>query len=204
MPHQQFVSQLNEITEVLIKETRTNNLEHKFIVPGWIGFIQECIICHNKEKALKRPLYNGLGYLECANYIMDCVDNACKARVKSTPNFRKSNTDPENLEILTATVRAIDIWMSIYPEIAFDPTIPVSKNCVTTPCRKIQNVVYDSLSTIMDISEDKIVHPDKTKKRKNIYSISEINKNTLGNRMAGIICNLLLVTVIICIFDSLF
>lgn len=155
MAYKQYLAELNELTSTLCLKPQTVGFAHKFFVPGWIGFIQECIVDNKMSKAAKQPIYNGLNFYECGNLIIELTQKACDARIKSEDFNGKDNENVDNLAILNSSLSAIDAWVNVFPEIAFWKNRYIDGGkFVTSPLYIIQGNVKLSLATILDIPKD--------------------------------------------------
>jgi len=189
MSHQQYISELNDITSTLSKLPQKVGLSHKFYVPGWVGFIQECIVKNNMNKLAKIPVYKGLGYFETGNRIAELVEKACEDRVNSTDNFVKESDNPDNLEILASASHALETWGNLYPEIAFWMNQKIDDRHVTSAYGIIQRNVKDSMSKIMDFPKESF-----SSKSSSSFG-SEIK--AMGNQIAAMLCNVLVLAAVL-------
>ncbi len=195
MAYQEYINQLNSLADSMASKPQTVGFVHKFFVPGWIGFIQECIVENKMSKAAKQPLYNGMGYLECGDKIAELVDKACKARIESEPSFTKSNEDDTNLQILSASLNALDAWTHVYPEIAYWMNQRINDQYVTNALGIIQGNVKNSISTIMDVPCEKISN-------KSSSFASEMK--AMGGQIAAILCNIIVFAAVFSLLATIF
>ncbi|MDE6754365.1 MAG: hypothetical protein K2J82_07120 [Muribaculaceae bacterium] len=146
------IDDLKHLTDALETIPSTVGISPKFIIPGFIGCIQEMITEARMSKYINRPIYNNKNYFDCANYIMDIVDEICKIR-ETLPDFKgKTSEDPINFEILEVSYNAIGAWENIYPEIANWVNQKVD-NKTTSILYVLEKNVSDSLSEIMVVPE---------------------------------------------------
>lgn len=195
MPHQKYIDQLDEMTIILSQKPQTVGFVHKFFVPGWIGFIQECFVEDKMSKVAKRPIYNGLGYFECGERIIELVSNACKARTESNPEFTKSNDDVDNLRILSSAMNAMAAWTNVYPEIAKWMNRKVGNRYVTSALGIIQRDVKKSISSIMDV-------PSEGNNNRSSSFMREIKD--LGKSIAAYTCNMIIFCAIFSVLIAVF
>lgn len=195
MPHQKYIEQLDEMTTVLSQKPQAVGFVHKFFVPGWVGFIQECFVESKMSKAAKQPIYNGLGYYECGDRIIELVSSACKARTESNPEFTKSNDDINNLRILSSAMNAMEAWTNVYPEIAYWMNRKVGDDYVTNALGVIQGNVKESISTIMDVPAERISN-------KSSSFTSEMK--AMGGQIAAMFCNILVFAAIAGLISTIF
>ena len=195
MDYRDYISQIDELAEVLEKKPQTVGFVHKFFVPGWIGFIQECIVENKMSKAAKQPIFNGMGYLECGDKIAELVDKACTARTQNDKAFVKSNDNPENLAILSSAMNALDAWTHVYPEIAYWMNQKVNDSYVTNALGIIQGNIKKSLSTIIDV-------PSERMSNKSNSFTSEMK--AMGGQIAAMICNVIVLAAIFGLLGSIF
>lgn len=195
MAYQEYINQINNLADTLAKKPQTVGFVHKFFVPGWIGFIQECIVENKMSKVAKQPIYNGMGYLECGNKIAELVDKACRARIESDPNFAKSNDDSANLQILSASLNALDAWAHVYPEIAYWMNQKINDQYVTNALGIIQGNVKNSISTIMDVPSEKISN-------KSSSFASEMK--AMGGQIAAMFCNVIVFAAVFSLLAAIF
>jgi hypothetical protein len=195
MDHKQYVDELNDITLVLSKIPQKLGFSHKFYVPGWIGFIQECIVESKMNRIAKLPIYNGLGYFECADKIIELVSKACESRKNSVENFQKENDNPDNLEILAAASNAMEAWCHIYPEIAYWMNRKIDDKYVTCAYGILQRSVSDSISGIMSLPKD-----FSSSKSKSSFT-GEMK--AMGNQLLAMICNVIAFAIIIAIISAI-
>lgn len=182
------------MTTVLSQKPQTVGFVHKFFVPGWIGFIQECFVENKMSKAAKQPIYNGLGYYECGDRIIELVSNACKARKESNDEFTKSNDDVNNLRIFSSAANAIEAWTNVYPEIAYWMNRKVGDKYVTNALGVIQGNVKESISTIMDVPAERI---------SNKSSSFTGEMKAMGGQIAAMFCNILVFVAIVGILSTI-
>lgn len=182
---QKYIQQLNELTEALKKQPQYIGFCHRFYVPGWIGFIQVCIVERKMSKAAKKPIYNGKGYFECANLIADLVDGACKAKKEETDNSDIINEDNESAQIVSSANDALTSWINIYPEIAYWMNQKIDDKHITNAVGIIQRNLRKSLSTIIDLPKE--IFESET----NYSFVSELK--ALGNQLLGTICNIIVI-----------
>lgn len=185
MPYHKYLAELDEMTSVLSNKPQTVGFVHKFIVPGWIGIIQEFIIEHRMSKVAMQPLYNGLNYYKCGNRIADLVDDACVARIRSATDFVKSNDDPDNLRIMSSALRAVETWAGLYPEIAYRMNQKISNEYVTNYLSIIQSKVNDAITSIMNIDRDT---SSEDKPRSFVCNAKDELMN-MGWHLAAWVCN---------------
>ena len=103
----------------------------KFYVPGWIGFIQECIVESKMQKFYKTPFYADRGYIDFANWIVDKASEVAKCynEIETLKNEDKIACKKMVINIFNAT---IENWMECCPEIAtycnidFDGNVRIS------------------------------------------------------------------------------
>lgn len=195
MDNQNYISQLNTLADDLAKRPQRVGFVHKFFVPGWIGFIQECIVESKMAKVSKQPIYQGMGYLECGDKIAELVAKACEAKKESVENFEKSNDDPENLTIMASAMTALDAWTHIYPEIAYWMNQKVGDNYVTNALGIIQGNIRNSLSTIMDVPSEKM---------SNRSSSFASEMKAMGGLIAAMFCNILVFAVVAGLISAIF
>ena len=196
MTTQDYINELNTLTSVLRKQPQYIGFNHKFYVPGWVGFIQESIVESKMNKAAEKPIYDGKGYYACADKIIELVDGACKAKKESVDNFEKNNQDEESLQILSSASDALDAWIDIYPEIAFWMNRKIDDKYITNAVGIIQGNLRESMSTIMDIPKDNF------KSKSNSSFGSEMK--AMGNQILGMICNVILFAAIFGLLGAIF
>ena len=196
MEYEKYLRELDELTNAMSRMPQTVGFVHKFFVPGWIGFIQECFVESKMSKATKQPIYNGMGYYQCADKIVELIDKACMA-IKESPDFNgKENDNPKHLVVLASASKAIDVWTNIYPEIAYWMNQKIDDQHVTCALGIVERNVRDSLSSIMTLSQD-IVEP------KNNSSFGQEMK-AMGNQILAMICNILIFAAIASLIGAIF
>lgn len=183
MAHKKYIAELDELTATLEKKPQTVGFVHRFFVPGWIGFIQECIVEGKMSKAAKQPIHNGLNYYECGDKIAELTRKACEARKESEDFKEKENDNMDNLSILNSSFRAIDAWANIYPEIAYWMNRQVKGNYVTCVLGIVQENVISSLSDIIELPDEKKNHKPKSSFMGDMKAI--------GGQIAAWLCNIL-------------
>lgn len=196
MTTKDYINELDSLTSALKKQPQFVGFNHKFYVPGFIGFIQEWIVESKMNKVARTPIYNGKGYYACADKIMKLVDGACKSKKESAENFEKNNQDPESLQILTSASNALEAWVEIYPEIAYWMNRKINDRYITNAFGVIQGNIRESMSTIMDIPKDNFRPKYKTSFGSQMKS--------MGNQVLGMICNVILFALIIVLFATIF
>lgn len=195
MDYQDYISQLNSLAEALAKQPQQVGFVHKFFVPGWIGFIQECLVESKMTKVSKQPIYQGMGYFECGDKIADLVAKVCEAKKESVENFEKSNDDPENLTIMSSAIYALDAWTHIYPEIAYWMNRKIDDNTVTNALGIIQGNIRNSLSAIMDVPSEKMSNGSG--------SFASAMK-AMGGQIAAMFCNMLVFAALAGLLSAIF
>lgn len=73
-----IMQELIVANESLANKEPVYGFHHKFYVPGWIGFIQECIVESKMQKFNKKIFYAGKGYIDFVNWIGDKADAVAK------------------------------------------------------------------------------------------------------------------------------
>lgn len=195
METQKYIQQLKELTEALKKQPQYIGFNHKFYIPGWISFAQEYLVERKMSKAAKKPIYQGEGYYECANKIIEIVDNACKAK-KNSENFIKRNDDVESLQIVSSADDALNALINIYPEIAYWMNQKINDQYITNVVGIIQDNFKKSLSSIIDIPKNNF----------NLETNSSFGNEfkAVGNQLLGMICNIIVIAAISCLYISIF
>lgn len=196
MEYTQYISELDELTAMLEKKPQIVGFVHRFFVPGWIGFIQECIVESKMSKAAKQPIHKGLNYYECGDKIAELTKKACDARKKSEDFHEKENDNMDNLSILNSSFRAIDAWANIYPEITYWMNQQISDNNVTCALGIVLENVKSSLSEIIDLPAEKKNH------RHNSSFMSDMK--AMGGQIAAMFCNILVVATITYLIGAIF
>lgn len=196
MAHKKYLAELDELTATLEKKPQIVGFVHRFFVPGWIGFIQECIVESRMSKAAKRPIYKGLNYYECGDKIIELTQKACDAR-KQSDNFKeKENDNMDNISILNSSFRAIDAWANIYPEIAYWMNRQVNDSHVTCALGIVQENVKSSLSEIIELPAEKKNH------KPNSSFIRDMK--VMGGQIAAMFCNVLVFAAIASLIGAIF
>lgn len=188
--------ELDELTATLEKKPQTVGFVHRFFVPGWIGFIQECIVERKMSKVAKRPIHKGLNYYECGDKIAELTRKACEARKHSEDFHEMENDNVDNLSILNSSFRAIDAWVNIYPEIAYWMNQQVNDNYVTCALGLVQENVKHSLSEIIELPADKSPHQPN--------SSFMHDMKAMGGQIAAMFCNLIVFAAIFCLKGAIF
>lgn len=196
MAYKQYIAELDELSSTLAQKPQTVGFVHKFFVPGWIGFIQKCIVENKMSKAAKLPIYKGLNYYECGDKIVELTEKACEARKKSEDFKGKENDNMDNIAILNSSFRAIEAWTNVYPEIAYWMDRQVNDNYVTCALGIIQNNVMRSVSEIVDI-------PAEKRNTKPNSSFSRDLK-AMGGQLAAMFCNILVFAAIASLIGAIF
>lgn len=196
MAHKKYLAELDELTATLEKRPQTVGFVHRFFVPGWIGFIQECIIENKMSKAAKQPIHKGLNYYECGDKIVELTRKACEARKQSENFHEKENNNIDNLSIVNSSFRAIDAWANIYPEIAYWMDRQVNGSYVTCALGIVQENVKCSLSEIVELPSEKKNHkPNSTFMR---------DMKAMGGQIAAMFCNILVFAAIASLIGAIF
>ena len=196
MEYKKYVTELDELTSTLAQYPQTVGLVHRFFVPGWIGFIQQCIVENKIGKTAMQPIYKNLNYYECGDKIADLTHKACEAR-KQSLDFKEDEKDNiHNLIILNSSFKAIEAWTNVYPVIAYWMNKNVDDKYVTCALNIVQDNVKNSLSEIMTL-------PAEKKHYKRNYSFAREMK-AVGGQMASIFCNIIVLVVIAAIIGAIF
>lgn len=196
METQKYIQQLNELTETLKKQPQYVGFNHRFYVPGWIGFVQQCIVESKMTRAAKKPIYQGKGFYECGDIIIDLVDNACKAKKESVDNFEKNNEDIESLQIVSSATEALDAWINIYPEIAYWMNQKFDDKYITNAVGIIQGNLKESLTSIIDLPKENF------KPKTNSSFCRELK--AMGSQMLAMICNILVFAAVFGLLATIF
>lgn len=196
MAHKKYLAELDELTATLEKKTQTVGFVHRFFVPGWIGFIQECIVESKMSKAAKQPIHKGLNYYDCGDKIVELTRKACEARKQSEDFHEKENGNVDNLAILNSSFRAIDAWVNIYPEIAYWMNRHVNDNYVTCALGIVQDNVKSSLSEILELPAEKKNHKPNSSFMRDMKA--------MGGQIAAMFCNVLVFGVVASLISAIF
>lgn len=196
MAHKKHLVELDELTARLEKMPQTVGFVHRFLVPGWVGVIQECIIDHKMSKVAKQPIYKGLNYYECGDSIAELTRMACDARKESEDFHENDNNNLDNLSIVNSSFRAIDAWANIYPEIAYWMDRQVNGNYVTCVLGLVQENVKSSLSKIIELPAEKKNHKPNSSFSRDLKA--------MGGQMAAMVCNVLLFAAIASLISAIF
>lgn len=196
MAHEIYLVELDELATALEKRPQTVGFVYRFFIPGWIGFIQECIVESKMSKAAKQPIHKGLNYFECGDKIAELTQKACEARKQSDDFHEKENDNRDNIAILNSSFRAIDAWANIYPEIAYWMNRQVNDNYVTCALGLLQENVKKSLSEIIELPAEKKNHKPNSSFMRDIKS--------MGGQIAAMFCNILVFATIVSLFSALF
>lgn len=196
MEYEKYLRELDELTNAMSRRPQTVGFVHKFFVPGWIGFIQECVVEHKMSKAAKLPIYNNLDYYQCADKIIELTDYACKA-IKESADFNgKDNENTKHLAVFVSVSKSIEAWVNIYPEIACWMNLKIDDKHITSVLGIVEKNIKHSLSSIMDISQDRV-------KSKYNSSFGQEMK-AMGNQILAIICNLLVLSIVGLLLSAIF
>lgn len=196
MAHEIYLVELDELATALEKRPQTVGFVYRFFIPGWIGFIQECIVESKMSKAAKQTIHKGLNYFECGDKIAELTQKACEARKQSDDFHEKENDNRDNIAILNSSFRAIDAWANIYPEIAYWMNRQVNDNYVTCALGLLQENVKKSLSEIIELPAEKKNHKPNSSFMRDIKS--------MGGQIAAMFCNILVFATIVSLFSALF
>lgn len=196
MAHKKYLAELDELTATLEKMPQTVGFIHRFFVPGWIGFIQECIVESKMSKVAKQPIHKGLNYYECGDKIAELTQKACEARKQSEDFHEKENDNMDNLSILNSSFRAIDAWANIYPEIAYWMNQQVNDNYVTCALGIVQENVKSSLSDIIELSAEKKNHKPNSSFMRDMKA--------MGGQIAAMFCNIFVFAAIASLIGAIF
>lgn len=196
MEYEIYIRELDELTNAMSMKPQTIGFVHKFIVPGWIGFIQECIIESKMSKAAKQPIYKNLDYFQCADKIIELTDNACKSITDSADFNGKDNDNSKHLAVLASVSKAVDAWVNIYPEIAYWMNQKIDDRHVTCALGIMERNVNDSLSSIMEISQNRVTA--------NSNSSFGQEMKAMGNQILAMICNILIFAAIASLIGAIF
>lgn len=196
MSYKDYINELDALSAVMEKTPQTVGFVHRFYVPGWIGFIQVCIVEHKMDKAAKRLIYKNLDYLDCADRIIELTQKACEAR-KQSDDFQKNDNDSiDNHAIANSCFRAIDAWVNIFPEIAFWMNRKIDDNHVTCAFGIVQKNVVASLSEIIEVPAEKSNH------KSNSSFMREMK--AMGNQIAAMFCNVIVFAAIASLISAIF
>lgn len=196
MEYEKYLRELDELTNAMSRRPQTVGFVHKFFVPGWIGFIQECVVEHKMSKAAKLPIYNNLDYLQCADKIVELTANACIAITESAEFNGKDNENPKHLAVLASVSKAIEAWVNIYPEIAYWMNQKIDDQHITCVLGIMEDSIKNSLSSIMEVSKDIV-------KSKSNSSFGQEMK-AMGNQILAMICNILVFAAIASLIGAIF
>lgn len=196
MAHKKYLAELDELTATLEKQPQTVGFVHRFFVPGWIGFIQGCIVESKMSKAAKQPIHKGLNYYECGDKIAELTQKACVARKQSGDFREKENDNIDNLSIVNSSFRAIDAWANIYPEIAHWMDRQVNDKYVTCALGIVQGSVKSSLSEIIDLPAEMKNHKPNSSFMRDIKA--------MGSQLAAMFCNILVFAAIASLVYAIF
>lgn len=196
MSYKDYINELDALSAVMEKTPQTVGFVHRFYVPGWIGFIQVCIVEHKMDKAAKRLIYKNLDYLDCADRIIELTQKACEARKQSEDFQEKENGNLDNLAIANSCFRAIDAWVNIYPEIASWMNRQIDDNHVTCVLGIVQKNVVDSLSEIMEVPTE------KSNYKPNSSFMREMK--AMGNQIAAMFCNVIIFAAVASLISAIF
>ena len=105
---------------------------HKFYVPGWIGFIQECIVESKMQKFDKQVFYAGKGYIDFINWIGDKADAVAKC-YSEIENMDEAKSTVCKKLIVAIFDSTIDNWVKCCPEIATYCNIDFDGNTKISP-----------------------------------------------------------------------
>lgn len=196
MAHKKYLTELNELTATLERKPQTVGFVPRFFVPGWIGFIQECIVESKMSKVVKQPIHNGLNYYECGDKIAELTQKACEARKLSEDFHGRENDNKDNLSIFNSSFRAIDAWANIYPEIAYWMNKRVNDNYVTCAFGIVQEKVKSSLSDIIELPSEK----------KNFKQNSSFMREmkAKGGQLAAMFCNIIVFLIVATLLAAIF
>ena len=105
---------------------------HKFYVPGWIGFIQECIVESKMQKFDKQVFYAGKGYIDFINWIGDKADAVAKC-YSEIENMDEAKSTVCKKLIVAIFDSTIDNWAKCCPEIATYCNFDFNENTKISP-----------------------------------------------------------------------
>ena len=186
------------------RKPQTVGFVHRFFVPGWIGFIQECIIENKMSKAAKQPIHKGLNYYECAELIMKLTGDICKERLSENESIDKSFDNPDNIEIMKSVFGAIEAWSNVYPEIAFYKNVKISERFISCAYNVTLDNCQTSLKKIMELpkSQPSNKGSERHKKVKRRSSFRR-DMQAFGYQMVAIFCNIIVLGVVACTISGI-
>lgn len=172
--------------ESLANKEPVYGFHHKFYVPGWIGFIQVCIVESKMQKFNKQVFYAGKGYIDFVNWIGD------KAKAIANCYSEIKNMDDEKSTVCKGLIVAIfdstiDKWAKCCPEIATYCNIDFDGNTKISP---IGCIHYTLASTLQ-----KFEYPQFDSSSSKSSFVSEIKAQ--GYYIIGYILNVAIFT---CVF----
>ncbi len=105
---------------------------YKFYVPGWIGFIQECIVESKMQKFNQKVFYAKRGYIDFANWLSEKANAIaeCYSEIENMKNEKSSECKKLVLDIFDLT---IENWTKCCPEIATYCSIDFGDNTKISP-----------------------------------------------------------------------
>lgn len=128
----------NNIQELIVANDSLGNKEpvygfhHKFYVPGWIGFIQECIVESKMQKFNKKIFYAGKGYINFANWVVDKADAVAKC-YSEIENMNEEKSSICKKLIVAIFDSIVDNWAKCCPEVATFCNIDFGGNTKISP-----------------------------------------------------------------------
>ena len=197
MVSQEYIDELKTITDTLKNKPQYIGFNHKFYVPGWVGFIQQAFVESKMNKIDKRPIYNGKGYYDCGFKIAELVYDACEAKRYSHEDFVKNNDDEETILIFSSAMEALGAWENVYPEMAHWMNRKINDKYITNTISLLSQNIRGSLEKIMDFPDVDSLHQSK--------SSSFVNEmKDMGNWLLAYVCNMIVFIAIFSVLIAIF
>lgn len=191
--------ELEEITNHYDSCAPITGLTHKFIVPGWIGFIQQCMIESKMNKVADTNTYKGMTYYSVGDHIVDMTAKAVEShKTKYGDEGNKSEAQTNDaVKIAASAFSAVDSYLAFCPEIAFWMNRQIDDTHVTCVAGIMQKALYQILNPILP--KEYAAPTTKFHKRNAWHDLKDG-----GYRILGMIINAIVLFAIIGLFSAIF
>lgn len=185
---QGIVTEMISAIEELFARVPVVGFHHSFYVPGWVGSIQLHFVEKEMEKEAEKPFYDGMGYFDCANWIIEKTDQFASLHATAKPEVdgeEMARWTEQSGQIVFLVHKLIEAWAHCYPEIA---TIVNRKidDMVISAVGLLQLSTNSALAKITEMKED-----EGPAQPGCLQSMKDAGYNILG-----MLCNLIVLSII--------
>ena len=196
---------MNELLEKLIsveqeisQKQPVVGFHHRFYVPGWIGFIQECIVEHNMGKFVDDVFYDKMNYLEFGNWIATSSKKICELLLieAEQKNYKDSELFQQQANAIIELFNTLTLsWCRCAPEVVSTYTVGKADDDYIT---SLAGFVYRELENNLK----PLGYPQSIEKEPTFYEGPSFRD--VGNQLLSYFCNLLLIGIIFFIGSLIF